>query len=144
VVILLLYLLLSSNKAKFSILDNVERMFIPFNEPIIAASKLPAVTAVQQMPGSHWAALAIYPKQKLVLYLSSLSRNSHAMDAMQVCNTQISLKPTADRGQQLAKSYLKLVSERRAGDKGKYQEAEWQFVVQKVSNHLYQLPRLIQ
>jgi hypothetical protein len=59
---------------------------------------------------------------------------THAMEAVQVCSITMGMESTTDnQGLQLAKNYLGHISQKRVGDKGKYQESEWHFDIKKVS-----------
>ncbi|KAG9124708.1 SUMO1 sentrin specific peptidase 1 [Ceratobasidium sp. 392] len=89
-------------------------MFIPFNEPVVAKSKLNSVLDPNEsdQSGLHWAAITISFKTKSVVYKSSLLNRLHAEKAVE-----------------LIKGCLMALNSKRKADKGFFKAQEWTFVI---------------
>lgn len=54
---------------------------------------MPDAASANGQPGSHWAAVVVYPQRKMVVYKSSLTLQNNAAEALQV--GFLTLKPHA-------------------------------------------------
>ncbi|QRV77110.1 Ulp1 protease family, carboxy-terminal catalytic domain protein [Ceratobasidium sp. AG-Ba] len=103
------------NKEPVSVLNDIKKIFIPFNEPIVSMKKMPSAAQSYPKPtGSHWAAIIINPPRKSVTYKSSLLNQTAAQEAIK-----------------LTKGYLKNLGLHRKADKGKYLESAWTFGIEE-------------
>ncbi|QRV99035.1 hypothetical protein RhiJN_27054 [Ceratobasidium sp. AG-Ba] len=98
--------------APISVLDEVNCIFIPFNEPITSAGNMPSAASKGKHPksGYHWAAIMIKPKLRTVTYKSSLLDREAGYAAIE-----------------LIKTYLNAMGEHRKSDRGKYTQSLWSF-----------------